>query len=406
LLTLRLRLTNCMSKTTLMIVKFSQPKVSPENWTNPRCSIKKNWYIQYRIYYPNDSKQVILKGMNKFKTWEERCKSTKNLLESEIQKLQNQMEQQHKVVDPKNVVNFSTVKDAMTSMVNKKRNNCVERHCANLQTMVERFISCSISLGYNFTFNNIRRGEVLNVLDHMYKQYPSFSDNTYNRYKKDLGTLFNDMIYYELCENNPFDQIRKKETNKNLKRIATKEEFNKIDRYLHKKHYYFWRFMQIFFYSGGRTTELCRMEMKDILIKYKEFRITIKKGRSCRQEIKAILPGSFKLWKELSEEAHDKKYPFGPSFKPDNQAIDASIVNKTWKRLVKDELRMGDIDFYSLKHLHTDLVAAKFGIETAQGLDDHKDAAVTSIYAVGEKKRQLEKLKQLDTGFNSSFEDV
>lgn len=397
---------NRHAKTLLMIIKFSNPKVSPENWTNPRCSLKKDWCIHYRIYYANNSKQVKIRGMNRFSNWDDRYKCTKDLLEAEIQKLENQLQQQQKIVDPRQTFDFNTLKDALVSMVNKKRQNCVQRHCDNLYTMVDRFVSCSETLGYKFTFTNIRRGEVLNVLDQMYKQFPSFSDNTYNRYKKDLGTLFNDLIYYELCEHNPFNQIRKKDTQKSLKRIASKEEFNLIDRYLYKKHYYFWRFMQIFFYSGGRGTELCRMEMKDILIKYKEFKITIKKGRSSRQEIKAILPGAFKLWKELADEGQGKKHPFGPSFKPDDQPINPGIVNKTWKRLIKDELCMGDIDFYSLKHLHTDLVAARFGIETAQGLDDHKDPAVTSIYAVGEKKRQLEKLKQLDIGFNTSFEDV
>ena len=389
----------CMSKPLLMIIKFSQPKVSPQNWENPRCSVKKDWYIHYRIYYQEKSKQVILKGMNQCKNWEDRCKCTKVLLEAEIQKLNHQLAAQLQVTNQQEVTNITTLKNALTTMVNKKRQQCVPRHCNNLQTMVDRFVSCSEHLGYGFTLHNIRRGQVLHVLDQMYQDYPSFSDHTYNRYKKDLGTLFNDLMYWELCEHNPFDQIRKKETEKTLRRIASVEEFSIIERYLYKKHYNFWRFMQIFFYSGGREAELCRMEMKDILLKYKEFKITIKKGRSSRQEIKAILPGSYKLWKEIVEQGQGKKHPFGPSFCPDDQPLRPEVVNRTWKRLIKNELQLPEIDFYSLKHLHTDLVAARFGIETAQTLDDHKDPSVTGIYAVGEKKRQLEKLKQLDIGF-------
>lgn len=388
-----------MTKPLRMIIKYSEPKVSPANWQNPRCSVKSDWYIQYRIYFATSSKQVILKGMNRFKTWEERHKCTADLLEAEIKKLIFQMEQQQKAADKEMVMNFSTLEDTLTSMVNKKRESCVARHCDNLQTMVTRFITCSKALGYKFTLNNCRRGEVLNTLDRMYKEYPTFSDKTYNRYVKDLSTLFTDMGYYELCDHNPFDAIRYKETGKTLKRIASKEEFGVIDRYLYKKHYNFWRFMQIFFYSGGREAELCRMEMKDILLKYKEYKVTIKKGRSSREEIKAILPGSYKFWKEVVDEGQGKKHPFGPSFKPGDEPLKPDVVHRTWKRLIKDELNMGDIDFYSLKHLHTDLVAARFGIETAQALDDHKDPAVTGIYAVGEKKRQLEKLKQLDIGF-------
>jgi len=376
-----------------MITRFTPPKVSPGNWENPRCSVKKDWYIHYRLYYNNGSKQVILKGMNRFKTWDDRYKCTKEILEGELRKLSLSVEQ------PASPIVHTDLRQLLTLMVDTKRKSCCKRHCDNLQTMVDRFLDTSVKMGSKLTVSNITRQQCLLILDRIYTEYKTFSDNTYNRYIKDLGTLFGDLMYYEYTDRNPFYKMRKKETVKQLKRIATKEEFAIIDEFLRKKHYHFWRFTRIFFSSGGREAELCRMTMSDILLKHREYKVTILKGRGQRQEIKAILPESYKFWKEVAEEGKDKKHPFGSSFAPDDKPLQPEVVSRTWKKLVKDELGMGDIDFYSLKHLHTDLIAARFGLETAQVHDDHHDSSTTGIYAVGEKKRQLEKLKQLDIGF-------
>jgi len=69
----------------------SQLKVFPNNWGSKKgiCGLK--GYIIYRFYDPRYSKpkQVILKGMNLFKTISERQHATQKLLSDELDALKN-----------------------------------------------------------------------------------------------------------------------------------------------------------------------------------------------------------------------------------------------------------------------------------------------------------------------------
>src|SRR5437868_2734379 len=63
--------------------------VYPKNWQAKDARISFDWYITYRFYDPKygKPKQVIVKGMNHFKTRSERQQATKNLLSTEAEKL-------------------------------------------------------------------------------------------------------------------------------------------------------------------------------------------------------------------------------------------------------------------------------------------------------------------------------
>ncbi len=372
--------------------------VYPTNWESSKASLKKDWYIHYRIYTDQGSKLRIVKGMNHLKTWEERYRCTKELLQKELDKLQKPVVTTPVDPVPAPVVQFKTFKEGLLNMLDRKRKTCVKRHCDNIKTLVERFTDTADKEGIPLNFGEVTRQSCLLILDSIYKYYPC-TDKTYNRYVKDIGNLFGMLDYYEFIKYNPFDKIIKKVVEVEAKRIASPVERKRIDKHLYEHHYCFWRFMHIFFSSGAREIELCRMETADIHLKERIFKVWVYKGRSKRQEIKPILPEAYRHWAEVVAAA--KKHPFGPNFEPGDRPVNVDQVSKTWKRLVKDELELGYIDFYSLKHLHTDLIAQSHGIQLAQSLDDHKDVKTTSIYAVGEKTRHLNRLKQINIKFSN-----
>lgn len=381
-----------------MIQKYSTPMVNPTNWESPKCSLKKDWYIHYRIYTDQGSKLRIVKGMNHLKTWEQRYTRTKELLQKELSKLQKPVEAPVVVPPPAPVAHFKTFKEGLENMLSRKRKSCVKRHCDNIETLLERFMDTAEREGIQLSFGEVTRQSCLLILDSIEKYYPC-SDKTYNRYVKDIGNLFEMLNYYEFIKYNPFTKIVKKVVEVEARRVASPAERKRIDKYLYKQHYCFWRFMHIFFSSGAREIELCRMETADIHLKERIFKVWVYKGRSKRQEIKPILPEAYRHWAEVVAAA--KKHPFGPNFEPGDRPVNVDQVSKTWKRLVKNELELGHIDFYSLKHLHTDLIAENHGIELAQQLDDHKDVKTTGIYAVGEKTRHLNRLKQINIKFSN-----
>ncbi len=66
--------------------------VFPKNWKSKNAKTTVNWYIKYRFYDSKyqQPKQVMVKGMNQFKTLPERQQATSNALSLELDKLLNQ----------------------------------------------------------------------------------------------------------------------------------------------------------------------------------------------------------------------------------------------------------------------------------------------------------------------------
>lgn len=383
-----------MSNCILMIItKVSTPTVFPSNWNSPRCSVKKNWHISYYVYTDAGRKKKIIKNMNHLKTWQERHEATKELLDAEIKRVNSADRDELLVKQPTSyVVAYPNLQVALLAMVEKKRKHCDQRHCNNLETKAKRFYEVGKKLKLPMTIQTLTRQQCLSILDAMYTQYKTFNDKTYNNYVKDLRALFNELVYWEHTKDNYFNLIKKIPVVKQLKKIATLEQRKAIDKLLFEKNYALWRFMHIFFHSGAREAELCRMKTTDIHLKDRYFVITIKKGKSRRQEVKAILPAAYRHWGEVVME--NELYPFGKDLLPGPVPMDPLKIGVLWKRLVKKHLGYKEIDFYSLKHLHTDMLAQTEGIDTAQAMDDHLNKETTMIYAVGEKSRKLSKLKQ------------
>ncbi|MEO9143985.1 MAG: hypothetical protein ABI237_00375 [Ginsengibacter sp.] len=64
--------------------------VNPKNWKTCKASaLARNWYIQYYFYDTSMKKKkfVIIKGMNRFKTLDERREATKQLIGNELHQL-------------------------------------------------------------------------------------------------------------------------------------------------------------------------------------------------------------------------------------------------------------------------------------------------------------------------------
>ncbi|MBK7308326.1 MAG: hypothetical protein IPI88_15785 [Chitinophagaceae bacterium] len=67
----------------------SKLSVSPKNWQSKSASIGTDWFIIYRFYDPRylKPKQVMVKGMNRYKELDERQEATKKSLAEELEKL-------------------------------------------------------------------------------------------------------------------------------------------------------------------------------------------------------------------------------------------------------------------------------------------------------------------------------
>lgn len=164
---------------------------------------------------------------------------------------------------------------------------------------------------------------------------------------------------YECCETNLTRDIRKRKTVKREREILSAEHFEIVLEYLKVNYYTFYRYAKIFSYSGGRSSELFSLQVKNVNIKAQEYQILIKKGKSYREQTKVILKDALPFWEELLKDAKPNDYIFSRNLEPGEKQIKSYQIIKRWYRLVKNSDSIVDkdgnvlkitADFYSLKH--------------------------------------------------------
>lgn len=397
----------------------SELNVTPSNWKTSRASLKKEWRITYRFYDPafesdpkyNKGKQVSVQGMNRYRTLAERQSATAALLKEIIHYLDDKgynpitrqyMAPQQAIaheIDP------STPFTVALEMGFKKL-DCIQDTLDTIKSMMKyvgiaaaQLYDNSAGRTYNLLpVSQISTRHIKGILEQHKKNNPSFSNYGFNKYKIYLSMIFKELIEAEAIEHNPTRDIASKKKTTKLRAVLTPDEQKKIDG-LKETNYEFWRYIRIFFRSGSRTTELLSLKKGDkVDLKSQEFTVMVKKGKSYREDIRAIPDDILPLWKEVWNSAKPGQYLFSAGLKPGTQKIRKEQVGRRWKRWVKRDMGINK-DFYSLKHLHTDTVAAILDIEHAKVTTGHTSNKMAEVYAVGSKKRKLEKLKKTEVRF-------
>jgi integrase len=252
--------------------------------------------------------------------------------------------------------------------------------------------------------SEIRRRHIKHILDYCSKHNGRWSAYRHNRYLDQLSMIFRILLEYEAIENNPCHDIRRLEHTPAKRELLTLEERQKIDG-LRDQHYEFWRYIMIFYRSGCRTTELLALRKDDgIDLSRQEFQITVKKGSRAKKDIRVIHDDVFPLWKEIIDQAGPGQFLFSKYLKPGDLMIHKDQICRRWAKYVKASVKDGGLnikkDFYSLKHLNVDNIAAETDIFHAQLAVGHTTPVITlNNYAVGERQRRLDKLKKAGEAF-------
>lgn len=75
--------------------------------------------------------------------------------------------------------------------------------------------------------------------------------------------LYKKLLLLEAVESNPVKEIPKEEVITKIKKVLNHEEREKGNEYLWNRDRSFWRFINIFFHSGCRRTELSRLKVRE-----------------------------------------------------------------------------------------------------------------------------------------------
>lgn len=391
----------------------SEVWASPKNWKTltTKKSLDKDWYVQCKFYdplfaekYPNGF--AFRKRLKKFRTLEERKAAVEFYL-SEIphilEKGYNPITKKYMIKEePKDVDKTKLSPELMyldAIELAFKKLTASKSHLNEIRIAKNRFIKGAIELRLNETkIKDLEIPEVKEILD-----YLELTDSYYNKYLSYMSSIFTELIEYGCVKFNHFKMFRKRKVFHKTREILTENDFTNIITYLEENYYEFYRYAMIFFLSGARSTELMNLQLKDIDIENQEYIIIIKKGQQYTETKKVILKDALPFWKDILIESKNKEhFLFAKGLKPGPVEISPVQITRRWNRIVKKKYSKEfnveiTADFYSLKHLFLDRLDKSVDIENVSMLmASHTTPNITNtVYLVGKKQRQLNKLKNI-----------
>jgi integrase len=387
----------------------SELAVHPENWKQSSANTSFPWYISYWFYdRPNKTrKQVIVKGMNKLKDLYQRRDATEILLQAELEMLMNRNynpitgqcdnpgdQDPEYIIDPQ-MPFIAALRQAIKEMNASPDTKQDAKYVVNGIEGAAKQLRCDQK-----PISEIRRRHLISILKCCSKINEKWSANLFNSYRANLLMLYKALIEMETVDFNPVRDISKQKSVKKIRDRLTTEERRKVDDHLRKNHYRFWLYMQIFFHSGSRTTELFRLQGKDIDLAGQRFKCIIMKRKQPIEIWRPIKDIAVEYWHEAMEGCADSNYVFGKGLQPGPDMILAEQITKRWRKYVKKELNI-TADFYPLKHLNLDETAEALSIEDAAKMAAHTTPVITmEVYATGEKERQDQRLKKVRNSFS------
>jgi integrase len=384
------------------------PIIQPKDW---KRNVKKDWAITCRFYEPGRPApyQYAVKGMNHKKSFLERKLLTGDIAAEVLRQLKKGYNPRLQVVMEPRDVEISPVHPFTTGLtyaLSKLRGvpgylidvkSCVKGITENAGDIAEKVIS------------EVTTRDLEGILERCSKSNPRFTAYRHNRYRSYLISLFKVLKKAQAVETNPALEVERLKAVKKKRKTTTKEERQLISDHLKKYHYSFWRFIQIFFHSGSRETELMRLRLEDIDLRRQVFTTVVKKGKEYREEEGIIKNSILPLWEELISECQPGQYLFSKSLLPGTQPIRPDQVGRRWAKYVKGKPNeryphwggLGiDKDLYSLKHSNTSAITGILSDEDAARLNKHTSTAmVVKIYDVERGDRQAERLKNVSNEF-------
>jgi len=246
---------------------------------------------------------------------------------------------------------------------------------------------------------DVKRRHLRQMLEMIGEYKKSWSAYSFNNARAYLMMLYKKLLEQDAVETNPVKDIPKEKIILRIKSVLTTEERLRVDQHLKEVDPDYRRFMQIFFHSGSRKTELVRLKVADVNLDKQFFKLLIKKGSQQREELRAIKNIALDFWNEQLKGSSPGDYIFSSNFKPGRRKTTPKHMSNRWREYVKEGLGI-DIDFYSLKHLNLDETSDILDAEAAAKMAGHTSTVITlKHYLINEEERKMEKLRRVNNDF-------
>ena len=232
----------------------------------------------------------------------------------------------------------------------------------------------------------------------LFKVNTRFSNYRHNKYLKCYIGLYKTLIQYKAVSGNVPKGIDKLIQTVRIRKTLTDEERQTVSEYLYTYNRPFWKFVQIFFHSGGREAELMLLRGENVNLKEQKYTCIVKKGRRHTETERTIKDIALPFWKEQMETCGKNDYVFSAGLLPGKIPIDPAQVGRRWNRHVKKPLNI-TADLYSLKHTNASETADVLSDEDTAKQMGHTTTKMLKTYDTRRKKRQHDRLKSVGNQF-------
>ncbi|WP_445454120.1 tyrosine-type recombinase/integrase [Flavobacterium sp. 25HG05S-40] len=396
---------------------FTELWVSPENWetTTAKSSLKKNWYVQCYFYDPTFSKKYpngfpFRRKVNKYHTLEERKAAIRFML-NEIPKLfvdkgYNPITKKFMFEIPEVPIELVPVDITPDSLFldaidfAQSQMKVAESTAEDLKGVIKYVKQSALQLRYDkMKISEIKRKHIRFIIENLEKTEGEFSGHKFNKYRGNLQMIFSELVEFEAVESNIINDMKKRVQEKKIREVLTPHERFAVNKHLKKNYHEFWRFMILYFHSGGRIIELLRLQVKDVDLDNQYYSTLIKKGKQEKWVKRPIKNIALALWRKALFAGKSDDYVFSVGLRPGEKQIRRDQIGKRWRVHVKQKLGITS-DFSVLKHLNLDETTEMLSKQDAARQAGHTNTKmVEKVYAVNENVRQFERLKNIDNKF-------
>lgn len=381
--------------------KFS---VTPANWKSQSAKVNSIWKISYWFYDDtlNQKKKVVIKGANRLTTLSEKQDHIREVITYEtellVDKGYNHITKQFTATHIGGVLGHTPFIPALEACYEKLDIECKD----NVKSALKYIKPAIISLQYDRL--KISDVTLLHVSQVLNKACQTKSACTYNHYRTYLSVLFKQLVKEFAVLRNPVRDLEKKKEVRRIRQELTKVERQTVKAHLSKRYPDFWRFVNIFFHSGSRITEMLKLKKSDIDIAGRRFKVLVIKGNQASEQWRPIKDLVYAEWEHLIASAVDGDHIFSVGLRPGKKTIRPEQVTRRWNEHVKQKLKI-TADMYSLKHSNLDetagaIAAHEKGIKVASQAAGHTTPVITmKVYAQGEEGRRHETIRQVNNEF-------
>jgi len=230
------------------------------------------------------------------------------------------------------------------------------------------------------------------------KKIRNLSPKGYNKYRRYLNGLINELVEWDIIESNPIANIKTMAVTKTFAhRPPTDEERAAIMEHLRTNYPNFYRFCFTMYATSIRGKEILGLQVKDLIRSQQLFRIVpINEKSKVKFEREAVIPNT--LMEELNklglESCNPDWYIFSKGFLPGPKRMHANTPTAWWFKIVKEVLKI-NVDLYSLKKLGgDDMIRQGITLHGVSGQMGHTSLDTTEIYVTEHKRIYKEMIRE------------